>query len=242
MKKAIFYFALMVLSFQTASCQGWFGNDRVKGNGDLITKNRNVPDYDEIAVSGFFTVELVSGTEGKLEIQAESNLMEYIVTEVENGTLKIKIKRNINLNPTEEIKIIVPFEEIHAVALSGSGEVFTRDKIITENFDFRLSGSGDASLAIKAKNIDAQMSGSGDINLKGTAEEFEISISGSGDVDAENLQAKRVDARVSGSGDINIFASEALSARVSGSGDITYKGNPEKQDFRTSGSGSVSSD
>lgn len=242
MKKAIFYFALMTLSFQTASCQGWFGNERVRGNGDLITKNRNVPNYDELAVSGFFTVELVSGTEGNLKIQAESNLMEYIVTEVENGTLKIKTKRNMNLNPSEEIKIIVPFEQINAVALSGSGEVFTKDKITSENFDIRLSGSGDVSLALKARNIDAAMSGSGDINLKGATEEFEIAISGSGDVDAENLKAQRVDARISGSGDINVFASEALSARVSGSGDVTYKGNPSKQDFRTSGSGSVSSD
>ena len=49
-----------------------------------------------------------------------------------------------------------------------------------------------------------------------------------------------MEAVVSGSGDIQVTASQSLKARVSGSGDISYRGNPEKQDFKTSGSGDIS--
>jgi len=63
---------------------------------------------------------------------------------------------------------------------------------------------------------------------------------GSGDFMAYNLKVARVEAAVMGSGDISVYASESLKARVSGSGDISYKGNPEKQDFKTAGSGAIS--
>ncbi|MCO4821981.1 MAG: DUF2807 domain-containing protein, partial [Flavobacteriaceae bacterium] len=54
------------------------------------------------------------------------------------------------------------------------------------------------------------------------------------------LQSNHTEASVAGSGDIEIVSNKSLKARVSGSGDIEYKGNPDKEDSKVSGSGSIS--
>ena len=88
--------------------------------------------------------------------------------------------------------------------------------------------------------MDVTLSGSGDMDLAGSCGKLQVRVSGSGDVNAYELSAREVDAVVSGSADIKVTASEAIKARVSGSGDIHYRGNPEKIDSKTSGSGGVS--
>ena len=84
------------------------------------------------------------------------------------------------------------------------------------------------------------MSGSGNIALSGVTKDFEATISGSGDIEAYDLEADNVEATVSGSADIQVTANKSIKARVSGSGDISYKGNPEKVNTKTSGSGDIS--
>lgn len=233
---------LTIVLALTVSCSAQWGK-RIKGNGDEVTINRTTGDYDAIAVSGWFDVNLVDGAEGKLTLTGESNLLEYIITEVNNGKLVIKTEKGVNLKPSSwnnGIVITVPVESVNAIALSGSGDIVGKTTLRTNNLDTAMSGSGDITLDIDADTVSASMSGSGDIMLSGSTRDFDATISGSGDIKAFDLEADNVDATVSGSADIKVTAHKMLKARVSGSGDITYKGNPEKLDTKTSGSGDIS--
>lgn len=231
----------LVLLF-TSSCSAQWGK-RVKGNGNLTTIERSVGEYDAIGLAGWFDVDLVSGKEGEIKLEGESNLLEHIITEVKNGKLSIKVEKGYNLKPSswdDGIRIIVPIESIDAIALSGSGDIVGKTTIKTDEFRTAMSGSGDITLEIEANSVDASMSGSGDITLNGSTRDFEATISGSGDIKAYGLEADNVEAVVSGSADIRVTATKMLKARVSGSGDISYRGNPEKVDTKTSGSGDIS--
>ncbi|MCP4976830.1 MAG: DUF2807 domain-containing protein [Maribacter sp.] len=225
----------------TVSCSAQWGK-KVNGNGKVVTIERSTADYDAVAVSGWFDVDLVNGNEGDISIKGEENLLEHIITEVKNGKLVIKVEKGMNLKPSswkDGIHVTVPVESINAVSLSGSGDIVGKKTIKTGNFNTSMSGSGDITLDVDASSIDASMSGSGDINLSGSTTDFTVNISGSGDIKAYELDADNVDATVSGSADIKVTANERLKARVSGSGDIHYKGNPEKLDTKTSGSGDI---
>jgi len=241
MKKAIVATLVLVI---TASCSAQWGK-RIKGNGDKVTIERTTGDYDAIGVSGWFDVDIVDGKEGQLTLEGESNLLEYIITEVKNGKLVIKTENNINLKPSDwknGIRITVPVERINAISLSGSGDIVGKTTLKTETLDTAMSGSGDITLDVETNTISATMSGSGDITFSGNTTDFSATISGSGDIKAFDLAADNVDATVSGSADIKVTANKMLKARVSGSGDITYRGNPEKIDTKTSGSGDISKD
>ena len=226
----------------TLSCSAQWGKT-IKGNGNNVTIERSTGDYDGIAVSGWFDVDLVSGNEGEITLQGEENLLEYIITEVKDGKLVIKTEKGVNLkssNWKSEIRITVPVESISSVSMSGSGDIVGKTKIKSDKFSTAMSGSGDITLDIDSNLISASMSGSGDITLSGKTTDFDATVSGSGDIEAYNLEADNVSATVSGSADIQVTAKKSIKARVSGSGDISYRGNPEKVDTKTSGSGDIS--
>lgn len=239
MKKVI-AICLLVLTAIPAQAQ-WWGKG-VKGDGNMTTITRSVGDYDQVNVGGFFDVVLVAGTEGTLTIEGESNLLEYLVTEVKNGALKIRVEKGKSLKPSRNmmIKVTVPFKDLDGVSLAGSGDVWNEDVIKTDEFKTSVAGSGDLKLRVEANSIDASLAGSGDLTLNGSTRDIEASIAGSGDIHAKNMKAQNADVRVAGSGDIAIHCSKSLKARVSGSGDIDYYGNPDKQDTKVAGSGAIS--
>ena len=217
---------------------------KIKGNGNVVTIERSTDDYDAFAVSGWFNVILVDGQEGKLSIEGEENLLEYIKTEVKEGKLVIKVKKGYNLQPSSwkkdgGIYVTVPVESVNEVTLSGSGDIVGKKTISASEFSTNMSGSGDITLDVESKTVSASMSGSGDINLSGTTEVFDVQISGSGDIEAYDLIADTVDASISGSADIKVTANKMLKARVSGSGDIHYRGDATKLDTKSSGSGDI---
>jgi len=239
MKKAVVTALLLAI---TASCSAQWGK-KVKGNGKTVTITRVTEDYNAIAVSGWFDVYLIDGKEGELTLEGESNLLEYITTEVKNGKLIIKTENNVDLKPSNwnsGIRITVPVENVSSISLSGSGDIVGKTRIKSEKLDTTMSGSGDITLDVESNAVSASMSGSGDINLSGSTTDFSATISGSGDIKAFDLEADNVEATVSGSADIKVTANKMLKARVSGSGDITYRGNPEKVDTKTAGSGDIS--
>jgi len=242
MKNSIQSIVLSTLFITAISHAQGSANNGIKGNGKVITEKRTTPEYDEIKVSGFFDVNLVSGKEGAITIEGEENLLPYIKIEVDGTVLKIHIENNKNLRTSngKDIVITVPFETISAISLSGSGDVKTQNTIVADKFSAKLSGSGDLSLAVKATTFESNLSGSGDIIYSGSSDSFKSTLSGSGDIDADDLITKETDATISGSGDMKVFCSESLKARVSGSGDIKYKGNPKTKDTKVSGSGEIS--
>lgn len=237
MKKSL---QLIILGALFVTATGYSQSNRVKGNGKIVTEKRTTASYDEINVSGFFDVVLVSGKEGDITIKAEENLLPYIKVEVKDNVLKIYNEKNINISTKADIILTVPFEQISAVSLSGSGDVKSKNTIVASNLKAKLSGSGDLTLDVKATDFEASLSGSGDVVVTGNADSFTSKTSGSGDVDAVNLIAKKANVTISGSGDMKLNCSESLYARVSGSGDIEYKGNPESKDTKVSGSGEIS--
>ncbi|QBA63770.1 head GIN domain-containing protein [Muriicola soli] len=232
----------MMLIFANISCAQW--GKKVKGNGEVVTIERITGDYEGVSVGGWFDVELVSGKEGSVSIKGEENLLEYIITEVKDGRLVVKVEKGINLQPSSwksgGISVTIPVEEINYLSMSGSGDLEGRTVLKSSDFKTRMSGSGDMEVELEVENLEVTVSGSGDMNLSGNTDTLEVQISGSGDVHAYELEANHVSATVSGSANIRVTARESLKARVSGSGDISYRGNPEKIDSKTSGSGDIS--
>jgi len=237
MKKITVVIALIV---SVAANAQWA--EKIKGNGNVTTKNVSTGSYDKIDISGSFDVELIQGTEGKISITGEENLLQYIVTEVKGDALKIHVENNKNIRPSsgKTIVVKVPFQSLNEVTLAGSGDVKSKSTIKSTSFTAKLTGSGNIDLTVDSDSLQGNITGSGDLTLKGKADSFKSEVVGSGDLNAFDLKAAKADANVSGSGNSRIYCTEYLEARISGSGDIDYKGDPKKKDTKVSGSGSIS--
>ncbi len=214
---------------------------KVKGNGKIINKTRNVGSFDGVGVSGSFDVILVAGNEGKLELSVEENLEPYLITEVKDGNLKIRWKKGVNIRTSKNTIVTVHFKNINSLAMSGSGDITSKDVIKGNSLKMAVAGSGDIKIDMDVQMAKSAISGSGDIKLSGKATEFEAAVSGSGDVEAYDLKTEKAELKVAGSGSIGISVEKEIVARVSGSGDIKYKGQPRIEDIKVSGSGKISS-
>lgn len=237
--KSILCAGLLLCSIYESNAQ--WGYNKVVGDGNVTTKTMSTADYDEIKVVGSMDVHFEKGIEGNISVTTDSNLHDYIVIEVKGEELVIKTKKGYHLKTKKGIHVTVPFQDISEVSLTGSGDVDTKDTIKATEFEISVTGSGDITLSVEANSIETNITGSGDVVLKGATNSLAVTVTGSGDFKGFDLQSNNTEARVSGSGDIKVVAKESINARVSGSGDIVYKGNPERKDTKTSGSGDISS-
>lgn len=238
MKKQLITTIAILLSI-TINAQSWWNSKKVKGNGNVITKTRSIDSFDKVSVGGSFDVNLIDGTEGKLTIEGEENLLPYIETEVKNGKLKVQFKENTNIRTTRRLVITIPFEDIEAISLGGSGNVTVKKRLKADDASFSIGGSGNITSNVEANTVKVSIGGSGNIKLKGKTDNFKCSLAGSGSIKAYDLNASSLKASIAGSGSIQTSVSNKIKANIVGSGSVYYKGNPSNINTNSIGSGDV---
>lgn len=212
----------------------------VKDNGNIIVKERILSTYNQVVSKGSTDVILVEGEVGKIRVEASENVEPYILTSVENNTLTISLKQGYNYAFKHKVIVYVPVNQyLKGISVIGSGDISMKNELNVDELQCSVSGSGDISINLNTNKLVLKVSGSGDIKAIGTTNELEAEVKGSGDVEAFELKANIVNAQILGSGDISVYAQNEIVARVTGSGDIKIKGNPQKRDTKTSGSGDI---
>lgn len=209
----------------------------IRGNGDVISEQRDLPIFDEVNSEDDINVFIVQDSVSEIIVEAEENLMAYIVTSVSGDELTIRFKRGSNINNTEPVNVYIRTNDLNSVKLSGSGNMVI-ENINTSSLELTLSGSGDIEGDAIADFIDAKISGSGEIHLSGEAFETDLKISGSGKMSMFGLISERCQAHISGSGDMCVSVSDYLAVHISGSGSVYYVGLPSI-DVDITGSGDV---
>lgn len=221
---------------------------------------RDLPSFKALDASGSVDVILKKGEKEEARIEVDQIDVERVITKVENGTLHIYLKENMNFGSRGRIVVYVSYKKLASVTSTGSGDILCKTLLDSENIKIKSSGSGDVKLhgleakesiqittrgsgdvfiqKAKAKALSAKLSGSGDLRIdKGSSNTISFGSSGSGDISAGGLIGESVDASTSGSGDIKTHCTGALNVRISGSGDVAYYGSPSSKNVNKSGSG-----
>ena len=207
--------------------------------------DRHLSGFNAINVGGSFDVYVTQGNTESVKVEAPSDIIGRIITEVDGGVLKIYNKHD-NWNwgnffgHHKKVVIYVTAKSLNSVSLSGSGDVYFKDGITSNSLKLSLSGSGDMSGKVNVKTLESSISGSGDMRLSGRADNSTASVVGSGDFAARNLVTVNSAVRITGSGDATINASEKVDAAVHGSGDIHYTGAAKNVSSSKTGSGDIS--
>ncbi len=215
---------------------------KVKGDGHLKKEIRQVGDFTSLNSHGPMDVQVNYGNSNSISVEADENLLPYIETVVENGSLEIRARKNTNLRSKSKMIVTVSMTKINALKLSGSGNIKGDGAFTNDNeTDIAVSGSGNIILSFdKFKDLDVAVSGSGNVHLKGSGtNRISAHVSGSGNIDCSNINSNDVAAKLSGSGNIKVYASNSIDAKISGSGNVFYKGDATKIESKISGSGKV---
>jgi len=232
MKKLYPY--LFIIMIIAASC-----NSTVHevGNGNMVTKNVEVENFEEVFVSGNYTIFLEKGDKPALTITADENLMQYIETEVRGDQLKVESTENIKSD--EGLKLNITYDKLTSLEIGGAAEIENEGVLVSEYFNLDMSGAGSVDLDLDVKHLELTISGAGSVNFKGKAIEQEVQMSGAGEYDAKDLLSQTCRISISGVGSADVNVEQKLVGEVSGVGGITYWGNPQDVQTNVSGLGGI---
>ncbi len=207
-------------------------------------ENRKISNFSELSVSGPFDVEIVQGNTESLDIQANSELLERIVTEVSGQKLKIYLKnQNGNWNwknKWDNPKVYVSFKNLVAISASASADVVCERKFKADDLKLNASSAGDIKLhELTAKYVNCDTSSGADIVMAGSAEKLVANASSGADLKADKFVVQICRADASSGADIAIDVRADLEANASSGADIRYMGNPQKVRVNSSSGGSV---
>jgi len=203
---------------------------------------RSVSGYHGVSVSGSVELFLTQGNEESVVISADdTNVRDKVITEVDNGILRIYLERKnkiqIDWPNKNKIRAYVSVKDIDYLSSSGSGKLHIEGNLKTDKLKVDISGSGNVEGAVTTKEFSLGISGSADADLSGTAEKSEFHISGSGNIKSYDFSTEYCNASISGSGNVRVTVTKELSAHISGSGNIFIKGDGLIRDYSASGSG-----
>ena len=239
MKTTILKLVIIIfLATITTSC-GVDMFNKVDGNRNVVIKDRKLnTNFTAIKVSSGLDLYITQGDENSLTVEADENLHDIILTEVENGRLRIYTKKGIWRAKARKIHVTVKnLEELEA---SSGSDVYSENTILTNTFKVNVSSGADVKIKVNAESVNSTTSSGSDLKIMGTTENHTANASSGSSIDAYNLTSKNVTVNVNSGADINIFASENLNANANSGGDIDYRGNPKVLNKKSSSGGSIS--
>lgn len=231
--KLLFFSGIILLLGATSCIEDFI----VRGNGIETSEARITLDFNQVKSEGNFDVHITNGNEFDVVVNAESNIIPYIETNVTGNTLRIYVRGVHDINNRLPMEVYITTPTLRSVVQSGSG-IITTDYFAANQFEAIVSGSGKIETAVDAVNVNAIVSGSGILLMSGEATGADLLVSGSGKIDAYDLNLRDCEAIISGSGNMWITVERYIKASISGSGNIYYSGTPEIE-THISGSGNV---
>jgi hypothetical protein len=222
---------LACLAAATLACQAVVGDinfEAVRGSGNVVSEERPVSGIDLVSLETEGDMTIQVGDEERLTVEAEDNLLPYIITEVRSGRLLVRTQNGVELVNTQPIRYLLTVKALEGLDISSSGDI-TSQALQADRFAIGVSSSGRLDLAgLNAESLRADLSSSGGVSIAGgQVSELDLGVSSSGNFDAEDMAARSAQVTLSSSGDARIRVNDTLSASISSSGNLYYHGDPE---------------
>lgn len=187
---------LLMICLLAFSCKEY-----VTGNGNIISDERTVDEFNTVELLGAANAEIIHGNEFSVSVKCYENIVPLVKTTVSDGKLTVSTIKDINLaNTSIEIQITCP--ALQAVTLSGAGNMVI-SSFHQPNMKVSLNGAGNAKFSdSECDTVYATLSGAGNMH-----------------VNAKSY----LEATLNGVGNIEYAGDPVVQSKISGVGNVTKK-------------------
>lgn len=205
------------------------------------TEIRNVKGFNAIKVSAGIDLYLKMVETEEVKVVADGDIIDKVITEVTDGTLKIYMKQNVGWNWGEmkSRKVYVSVKELVKLDASSGSDVNSENTLNGESLKVSVSSGSDVNLDIHYKNFSVDASSGSDAKITGKTKNLEAEASSGSDIKAQDLESVICKVSVSSGSDATVNVSDELYAKASSGADISYYGNPQIKDINESSGGDV---
>lgn len=158
------------------ACTGLFLNgcqwgDCINGKGSVSKQLLTLDAFHGVASSGSLDIRFYKGTEQRVEVEGQPNLIELIPTEVKDGIWHLE--RTACYSTSERFVVHITSPRIDHVAMHGSGEAKSKDTYTVDQATLQLHGSGGIEMSFDTDRLQATVQGSGDLRVQGRCNTLE---------------------------------------------------------------------
>ena len=226
-----------ILSVLMLSCSISFGPG-IDGNRNVVSQDRNISnDFESIKVGQGLDLYITQSNAVDLSVEADENLHEFIMTEVEDGVLIIYTTENIRRAASRRINVTVV--NLSAIKATSGSEVISTNTIEVDELELNTTSGAEMKIDVKTESLNCQSTSGSDIKVSGTTVLLFAEATSGSDIKASNLKASISKVKATSGADISLNTSKELTARATSGAGIRYSGNPKKVEKSDSSSGSV---
>ena len=225
----------------------------------FVTRTIDAPDFDRVDAARAVKVVITGKATGKITIEADDNIMEYVVVEAKGGRLTATIDKSVNNVSNADVTVTVPANgRIRALDASSAARITSDVTLTADKFSIDASSAARIDAAVKstsctvaassASNIDAAIetgsctvgaSSASKITLKGSADKCSIDMSSAAKLSAAEFTVADCSVDTSSAAKATVNCTDKLRAEASSGSSIRYTGDCQTSISKSSG-GSVS--
>ena len=239
MKTTLKLIALFI-TLTLASCNANLNlGDGIEGSGNVVIEKRTIDaPFTKIDASAGVEVIVEQGATTEVEVEVDDNLMEHIVTKVENGTLIVKIDGNIN---TMESAIVrVSTKTIEGLESSSGATVRSKNTLKGTILALKSSSGSTINTDLEYEKVSSESTSGSEIKLSGKALTLDTKSSSGSEIDAKDLAANEITAQSTSGSNTTVNPIVLLNAKASSGSSIDYVKEPKKVIKEETSGGSVS--
>lgn len=216
---------MLALTLPVLCLSSCMNSELIKGNGKIIKKEINVGEFSKIKAGGYYNIIISQGQPTKIVVETDENLMDYISTENNHGSLIIGNKRNIVSSRGTNIYVIIG--KLDQIKLSGLINLVSADKLNLDKINLDLSGSCNVNMSINCTELVGEFEGNTKVDLAGTAFNATMEVAGASVINASEFITDEQTLDVSGTSLAKVNVVSKFNVKASGDAKVEYQGSPE---------------
>ena len=161
MKKILLIFVILGALASVAGCilglsasEVLASPNRINGSGYLIARTIPAPDFETVSSACGVTVLITDDNTDRIRIEADDNLMEYVVVEERQGTLRVALdqgRKGARSVSNAHVTVTVPSNgKIRALKASSASQIVCRTALGADDFSIETSSAAKVEAAVKA--------------------------------------------------------------------------------------------
>ena len=157
----------------------------IKGSGNIVTRTIDAPDFDRVDAARAVKVVITGKATDKITIQADDNIMEYVVVEAKGGRLTATIDKSVNNVSNADVTVTVPANgRIRALDASSAARITSDVTLTADKFSIDASSAARIDAAVKSTTCAVAASSASDIDAAIETGTCTVEASSASDIDA----------------------------------------------------------
>lgn len=214
-----------------------FGNE-IEGSGNIVTEKRTINDsFDKVSASTGINVIVEQGTPTSIEVETDDNLMQYVITKVENGILIVKMEGTTNTMSSIDVRIRM--NSITGLEASSGATIETKNTLKGSNVSIKSSSGSEVVAVLEYEMVSCESSSGSNIIVSGKTLKLETASSSGSEIEADKLAANEVFAQSSSGSSTRVKPIVKLNGKASSGSAIEYVQTPKSIVKEETSGGSV---